>query len=75
MMGSSVSSNFASWGIDNEVSDFVNHFGLQNKDVSLQANKKSVWSPAGVDALALGVGRINEPRSTSHENVRDARDE
>ena len=39
MMGSSVSSNFASWGIDNEVSDFANHFGLQNRDVCLQSNK------------------------------------
>ena len=39
MMGSSVSSNFASWGIDNEVSDFVNRFILQNKDISIQANK------------------------------------
>ena len=39
MTGSSVLSNFASWGIDNKVSDFVNLFGLQNKDVSLQANK------------------------------------
>ena len=38
MMGSSVSSNFLSWGIDNEVSDFLNHFRLQNNDVSLQAN-------------------------------------
>ena len=28
MMGSSVSSNFASWGVDSEVSDFVNHFRL-----------------------------------------------
>ena len=37
-MDNSVSSNFVSWGIDNEVSDFVNHFTLQNKDVSLKAN-------------------------------------
>ena len=39
MMDSSVSSNFASWGIDNEVSDFAHHFGLQSRDISLQANK------------------------------------
>ena len=39
MMGSSVLDIFARWGIDNKVSDFVNHFGLQNKDCSLLENK------------------------------------
>ena len=39
MMGSSVSNNFASWGVGSKVSDFVNYFRFQNRDVSLQANK------------------------------------
>ena len=39
MMNNSVSNHFASWGIDNEVSDVAHHFGLQGRDVSPQASK------------------------------------
>ena len=39
MIGSSVSNNFAKWGIDDGVSGFVNQFELQGREVSLQANK------------------------------------
>ena len=38
MMGSSVSRNFADWGMEDQVSSIARHFGLQSKDVSLQAN-------------------------------------
>jgi hypothetical protein len=35
MMSSSVSKTIPNWGFDNKVSDFVHHFGLQGRDVSL----------------------------------------